>query len=120
MQCEQCHVVGLEGDKKYKNCNQECARCMSCRTFPTPSLNYHIPIPRDFYTLTHQPEYHPYYPADYRNTTKQNCTNCNDFYLADHKKQVCFECERQLVNAQKCPKTTNPMKKFFYDAPNAY
>jgi len=96
--CEQCHVVGLEGEKKYWNCNQECARSMQCKTFPTPPLSYITPIPRDQLTLTHQPEFHPYYPESHLKTCNKRCQRCNNFYLDDHRKHICSECESIMYN----------------------
>ena len=140
--CEQCNVVGLEGEKKHWNCNQECARCIQCKTFATPPLSYHTPIPRDYLTLTHQPEFHSYYPEDhtlsnligqttlstrqdgareYRKTCNKRCKNCNNFYLDDHRKHVCFECERKMVNKANCPKSHNPYSdSFFYKFTDDY
>lgn len=113
--CETCRVVGIEGEKKYQNCNQECARCIQCKTFATPPLSYHIPIPRDFLTLTHQPEHNPYYPEDYRKTCNKKCNNCNNFYSNDHSKHLCFECERKMINKINYPTAYNPyINTFFY------
>jgi hypothetical protein len=112
--CEQCHVVGLEGEKKYWNCNQECARCIQCKTFATPPLSYHTPIPRDQYTLTHQPEFHPNPSEDHRKPCNERCNGCNNFYLDDHRKHMCFECERKMVNKVNKPLAHNYQDTFFY------
>ena len=121
LKCEQCKVVGLEGEKKHWNCNQECARCMQCKTFATPPLSYHTPIPRDYLTLTHQPEQMKYIPEDHTRVCNERCKNCNNFYLDDHRKHICFECERKMVDKANCPKPHNPyIGSFFYQFTDDY
>lgn len=112
--CEVCKVVGLEGEKNYQNCNQECSNCMRCKpVFQTPSLSYSIPIPEDYLTLTHQPEFHPYYPMKLR---KKHCEKCDNFYLEDHLKHNCFNMMKNKTNNVNIPNPYNDSKQqyFFY------
>jgi hypothetical protein len=120
--CEQCYVIGHEGEKNYWNCNQECAACMQCNpTFQTPPLTYTIPIPRDTLTLTHQPEHHPYIPKSKKKTNYKNCKNCDNFYLNDHYKHLCFECNKKKHNYINTPMAYNPyLKHFYYKLINEY
>jgi hypothetical protein len=133
LRCEQSYVAEYKPDElwkmnpgqvstfkrgegaKFATYNQSCARCMSCRkVFQTPPLSYTIPIPRDTYTLTHQPEQMRYIPEDYRKVNHKRCQNCDNFYLDDHRKHVCHNCHKTLSNIVNCPKAYNPGLKEFY------
>jgi len=63
--------------------------------FQTPPLAYTIPIPRDYLTLTHQPEYQPSVVKKINVPHKQHCDN---FYLNDYYKQNCYNKMARKAN----------------------
>jgi hypothetical protein len=89
---------GLFGDNDYNGCNKECANCMQCSTWSNPPLSYITSIPEDFLNLTYMNQAEqPYVPVSGHFCNKK-CENCNSYYLNDRRKNMCFDCERKLVD----------------------
>jgi hypothetical protein len=117
-----CNPRTKDGDEKYgggeytSKCNIATANLMQERRAFSNDTPVSIPIPRDFLTLTHQPEAHPYYPASTCDVSEKTCKNCDCETLPDHRKHQCFECSRRKHDNINGPSPSDPNTNcFFYN-----